>query len=384
MNLNTTTVQRIIKSVAKNGGETHAKAARSIERDRKSGLGWRYDGLEAWDTDALFAKLRELQIDTDPQRFLQQAIQAGRTSTLSERWIGDPSRNPHLSGANEFWVDFPFLAAEELWMRLAPDQPCPEILSRRMDEALEVYHQDQWSASSPGVPATLRAALALVDHLETLPAQQRADYYDEVCECSLYDYTGDLMDFLMNQGSRFPDEAVRVSDAFAALDPESAECFHGDVPLYLARAGRKEEAVERIEFNLKRYPGDAWIQIHAGDAYRSLEDEDRALELYRSALRNAEDASDWEDFKDRIVSLLEKTGRMDEWPAFEEVAPRPAPSSKIWLSPPVPAVPKTLSAYDMEPIYVREPVRVGKKIGVNEPCPCGSGKKYKKCCKLKT
>ncbi|MDW7740673.1 MAG: SEC-C metal-binding domain-containing protein [Bacillota bacterium] len=22
----------------------------------------------------------------------------------------------------------------------------------------------------------------------------------------------------------------------------------------------------------------------------------------------------------------------------------------------------------------------GKKIGRNEPCPCGSGKKYKKCC----
>ncbi|EGL84086.1 Protein translocase subunit secA [Caldalkalibacillus thermarum TA2.A1] len=27
-----------------------------------------------------------------------------------------------------------------------------------------------------------------------------------------------------------------------------------------------------------------------------------------------------------------------------------------------------------------QPVRVGKKIGRNEPCPCGSGKKYKRCC----
>lgn len=25
-------------------------------------------------------------------------------------------------------------------------------------------------------------------------------------------------------------------------------------------------------------------------------------------------------------------------------------------------------------------VRVGKKIGRNDPCPCGSGKKYKQCC----
>ena len=27
-----------------------------------------------------------------------------------------------------------------------------------------------------------------------------------------------------------------------------------------------------------------------------------------------------------------------------------------------------------------EPVKVQVKIGRNEPCPCGSGKKYKKCC----
>ena len=31
----------------------------------------------------------------------------------------------------------------------------------------------------------------------------------------------------------------------------------------------------------------------------------------------------------------------------------------------------------------KEPVHVGKKIGMNDPCPCGSGKKYKKCCYLK-
>jgi preprotein translocase subunit SecA len=27
--------------------------------------------------------------------------------------------------------------------------------------------------------------------------------------------------------------------------------------------------------------------------------------------------------------------------------------------------------------------REGKKVGRNDPCPCGSGKKYKKCCLLK-
>ena len=28
----------------------------------------------------------------------------------------------------------------------------------------------------------------------------------------------------------------------------------------------------------------------------------------------------------------------------------------------------------------RQPARAGAKIGRNDPCPCGSGKKYKNCC----
>ena len=27
----------------------------------------------------------------------------------------------------------------------------------------------------------------------------------------------------------------------------------------------------------------------------------------------------------------------------------------------------------------QEPIKVGPKIGRNDPCPCGSGKKYKQC-----
>ena len=31
----------------------------------------------------------------------------------------------------------------------------------------------------------------------------------------------------------------------------------------------------------------------------------------------------------------------------------------------------------------QQPVRAANKIGPNDPCPCGSGKKYKKCCREK-
>jgi preprotein translocase subunit SecA len=34
-------------------------------------------------------------------------------------------------------------------------------------------------------------------------------------------------------------------------------------------------------------------------------------------------------------------------------------------------------------MQVQQVVRSGEKIGRNDPCPCGSGKKYKKCCGAK-
>ena len=35
---------------------------------------------------------------------------------------------------------------------------------------------------------------------------------------------------------------------------------------------------------------------------------------------------------------------------------------------------------NIAPTEKQKPVRAGKKVGRNDPCPCGSGKKYKKCC----
>jgi preprotein translocase subunit SecA len=33
----------------------------------------------------------------------------------------------------------------------------------------------------------------------------------------------------------------------------------------------------------------------------------------------------------------------------------------------------------MPPVAKRQPIHVEPKIGRNDPCPCGSGKKYKAC-----
>ncbi len=39
-----------------------------------------------------------------------------------------------------------------------------------------------------------------------------------------------------------------------------------------------------------------------------------------------------------------------------------------------------LQSMDEQPLLVSQPTQTGEKVGRNDPCPCGSGKKHKKCC----
>jgi preprotein translocase subunit SecA len=60
--------------------------------------------------------------------------------------------------------------------------------------------------------------------------------------------------------------------------------------------------------------------------------------------------------------------------AVPEPAPRPTVAPR-----PVSGVTVLRSAPARRP----EAARSGQKVGRNDPCPCGSGKKYKKCCLAK-
>jgi preprotein translocase subunit SecA len=44
-----------------------------------------------------------------------------------------------------------------------------------------------------------------------------------------------------------------------------------------------------------------------------------------------------------------------------------------------PAAPLADGEQPAAPVRKPQPARAGQKVGRNEPCPCGSGKKYKHC-----
>jgi tetratricopeptide (TPR) repeat protein len=155
------------------------------------------------------------------------------------------------------------------------------------------------------------------------------------------------------------DQAVAVGDALAELDQDNSAMFASDVAMILAEAGRGQQALARVEQNLSQFPDDVWTHIHAGDVHLALTDEASAERAFRDAItvaRSQGDASGIADANERLARLLgEQPGREQEAAAAEREMHR-----------------ANRAAYGGS--------RIAVKIGRNDPCPCGSGRKYKRCC----
>ena len=80
--------------------------------------------------------------------------------------------------------------------------------------------------------------------------------------------------------------------------------------------------------------------------------------------------------RDRQRIITDAIAEMEWWASFhpEDSRPKKLPKSQAPMLPPATPAPSTSSYVPPKPL-VREP-----KLGRNDPCPCGSGKKYKKCC----
>jgi len=362
MNINHRQVHLIVKQALRNGDDE--ALTKDVERHRKEGFGWRYDGLSDWSTDAICAKLQELGVDTDEQRFREQAQAAERPTALQRTCCeGAPD-------TGTFWDDFPFLAVEELWRRLTPDLLCPELLADRLEEAVRASNE-RCSRSPEDDQRDVETALLLMDYLERSPPEERAARQQEVEECGVCDHGSWLLCFVLNHGKGYPDEVTRLADVMSSFD--DAANYQGDLAFALAMADRREQALDRVRANLKRFPEDVWVQIKAGDVYAKLGDDEAALALYIHALGMEAESYDWDGAAERIIDLLGKMGRSDDWKELERKHPR---HDRDVDMPPRHALPSPTKVITDRPVFPPQ----AQKVGRNDPCPCGSGRKYKKCC----
>jgi len=161
-------------------------------------------------------------------------------------------------------------------------------------------------------------------------------------------------------------EAAELGQAWGKIT--NRDNYLGDRAVILAEAGWKEEAHRQIEEALREFPNDVWVRIKVGDAYRALKEIDEAEHCYRHALTMSDVKYDREGALERLVPMLEELGRKEEAEALEaeeDARREEEPADSKFTEP------------DDAPLAPLR--RTSPKIGRNDPCPCGSGKKYKKC-----
>ena len=127
-----------------------------------------------------------------------------------------------------------------------------------------------------------------------------------------------------------------------------------------------------VSCSLDLYPGEMYEDIKRSyqddlvePYFVSMEDVEHSMAMGKEAV--LEDLK-----KNRNYTLITDAIRdMEWWACFKP--PKLAPvKTKATPKPPTPEIVPASKPSQVQP--------KSKKIGRNEPCPCGSGKKYKKCC----
>ena len=80
----------------------------------------------------------------------------------------------------------------------------------------------------------------------------------------------------------------------------------------------------------------------------------------------------------RPTGMPDAIAELSRWAAFREEPPRPP--RKPYQEPTRVPRPHLLSSDAIRSQIAQTSSRASHKVGRNDPCPCGSGKKFKKCC----
>jgi SEC-C motif len=120
----------------------------------------------------------------------------------------------------------------------------------------------------------------------------------------------------------------------------------------------------------------------------------KAEELLQEGLSIA-GVRDFQDLAERLADLYEETGRVDDGREIRRQAEMGSPAIQHTLEV-LPTVlrRKSIATFGDDGLPLSELPKLAnlqssssaqetgrrQKIGRNEPCPCGSGKKFKKCC----
>ena len=301
--------------------------------------------VEKMSDKEILDKLNTFGLNIDIERFKEMALDFKSPSKLAHRW-------------SEPIYHFCYNAVSELWKRHLTHEKNPEILADLVTDIMNTYDDNRDKLDR-------EVFLSMYDKLKTLYHDLLKEdgapdiaLYREVQEIIYDDIEGFVFDIIFDfPGHGLVDEAVDIGRWFAQFSEQPNELLR-NVGCILAEAGRREDAVKQVKENLQNFPNDLWVVVNAGDAMNSLGDSEAAEGYFLRAYNMVKDKSDKIEILERIINLYRAIHLDEKARKFEDEY------SEI-TDPP-------------------KPIQAEEKISRNAPCPCGSGKKYKKCCMNKS
>ena len=383
---------------------------RIVEQQRASDARYRQQtegrplrsGANRLSDEELVAKLRSFGIEMDRPRLDRLSDAALSAEEIAQPLLEQRAFKSWRQNRDRDWI---WICLAALWQRWFPEKPSFERLDDKMQAGYDLL------ASSGSVAACriwLEAWSDVLRLLDKAGMQSIREFDDRFGGTqSLFNWMQDLETELWNAGL----EEQLFLTARIALCEEALRRFGSDDELMTenwrrALAGSYFELGETSKAEalyrdwLKADPGWGWGWIGWSDGYRftrrERQDFERCEQILREGLSLA-DVRDRPDLADRLADLCEEQGRNEEAEDLRRQAKRNEPTIETTLEAPSGGSvlrKKTKITFGEEGLPLSElpnlgaalrknssPASMGKpKVGRNEPCPCGSGKKFKKCC----
>ena len=362
-------------------------AAASDERLPGEGIHpFALDDFSDWSTEDLLAGLRRYGVDTDAERFRAQALAAGGPEEFGTACnaVAD-EHHPNV------YSDFPWMAAWVLWYRLAPDDLTATGVRADLENALAWDPGSNQASFGAPVVSYWEAAQRLGRLLQQTPPHSRRDCFSHVDADGMYVHEEVLLDRFVVWAQECPTESLALLDLLE--EATASPRFRLPRPLALAALGREAEARAAMTEALQENDAPFYGHMCAGAFEEALGNEAAAWDYWKSALECAAEDWEWEECERRLKPLAERTGRAADWEALRVANPPPKAVQEAEEKAQAAQQRAAAEAQRREPGLVRSqppafdaltqpkilPAQV-RRLGRNDPCPCGSGKKYKICC----
>lgn len=179
-----------------------------------------------------------------------------------------------------------------------------------------------------------------------------------------------------------PLEARDMYCTQVAMEPDRAD-LRVRYANVLRLLGYRDEAVDNYRAALATDPGNLEACLNLGLLTWQSGDRDEARQIFEHLLKlSASSPLPSETRDDYVLMAQDALSALRAGIPMEKSGISVDPASVVGREQPAPPVverPAAIPRVDRQSMLPQHPVRVGPKTGRNDPCPCGSGKKYKKC-----